>query len=350
MLYIFPCFIFYLPRYDHLWSAAISLPEVSLNKQHMCNKSTKLPFSLPSLMESDAVSFKAPVFPSEPTDGPKYRFRSHVEEYNFITNNSDIWTVAGSSSESHRPEGHVRFDDMIDWSTVRVVLLVVDALLLLYRFCIVYMYTKSVSQSNSKLFTVSASSIISKPHEAQVPSIGYGTSHSSYSMRSNRHGTSQDRSMLLNSTAPPVGTPRNQNNGYASAAGKVAAQPELVKKANQSDCSLLTDAFLQPLQKLFLSRTLPKVLIACAILLLLYVYTSFIVYYSDKSNFSKLGLLDVFISGLQSQIKQMNWYLTAQATYFNNVSMAIYRNQMISELKQLQNVLTYFADGKSFCH
>lgn len=337
-------------RFDKLQPDPVSLPNITLEHLNPCNVSTYQSFKLPSFIEADSVQFFAPVLPTEPSVGPVYKFRSTIEEYNFITNHTDTWSWSSKRIEPFSYGSGLYLGPYLDPQNLFTVILVVDIILLLFRFCNIYINVSSASKRPKTMFTIGPKSVAKGNSQAPARQPHYaGATASCHGNTLGRHEPPHDRSTLLNtnpSTILPTTPRHNQNNGYTTSANHShMVEPAIAKAAHQKDCSLRLDACVRPLQQLFLSSMLPKLLIAALLLLLLYIYTCFVVYFTEKDHFSQLRLLDIFVSGLQTQIKQMNWYLATQAVYYNNVTMAIYQSQMVSELKYLQTVLDNFSTG-----
>lgn len=53
-----------------------------------------------------------------------------------------------------------------------------------------------------------------------------------------------------------------------------------------------------------------------------------------------------FLSSLEVQVNQTNWYMAQQAQHLNDITMEIYKSQMRSELSHLQSMLEYFNAGR----
>ena len=97
--------------------------------------------------------------------------------------------------------------------------------------------------------------------------------------------------------------------------------------------------------KLLQSTLIPKLLISFVILLAFYVVLSSVCVVLSTQTLTDFGVFRVFLSGLEAQVNQTNWYLGDQATHFNDVTMRIYESQMRSELLHLQSMLEFFNKG-----
>lgn len=106
------------------------------------------------------------------------------------------------------------------------------------------------------------------------------------------------------------------------------------------------DTFKHTIGKLLQSTMIPKLLIAFVVLLMFYIMVSSASVFLSVETLSDIGAFRIFLAGLEAQVNQTNWYLNEQASHFNDVTMKIYESQMRSELLHLQSMLEYFNNGK----
>ena len=107
------------------------------------------------------------------------------------------------------------------------------------------------------------------------------------------------------------------------------------RKKKPNKCSTIMCAWLQhPL--------LPKLIIAVLLLGVYYLCIMNVYYLVRMDVISYYGGYQSFISDLDLRINQTNEYLVGQAAHLNNISMAIFKRQMDSELLGMQSALDYF--------
>lgn len=312
--------------------------------------------------------------PEEPTLGPKLNSPHLAEEHKFIV-----------------PDGHQvgvqepmlsvdEFVSSINTEVLRIIFLVLDAVLLVYRFT--HTYIKATTMCTGFEDT-REEKLTSSPHQHMYQShktdTALTTPDSSYRSHDHihhqipadertvcsEHSTLHDDPSYLNeSTIPdynaspwqqdPAATYESQNptsqshpHHHSNAIPPSVLHTDSSKDDPPQNC--MHERYIHAKQvfgRLLLSDSVPKFLIACAFMVLFYILVKASFVLVDFVSLSQLEGFSMFSQALDVQINQTNWYLSDQAKHFNKVTMKIYEEQMKSELLNLESMLEYFNSGQ----
>merc|ERR1719411_1121286 len=91
------------------------------------------------------------------------------------------------------------------------------------------------------------------------------------------------------------------------------------------------------------SSTIPSVVIGL-MLLAVFAYLTHIMSVLLSDEFlNDIDAYNIFaLYGLEVKANRTNWNLSQQASHFNNITMEIYRGQMVSELSNFQGLVEFF--------
>ena len=86
-------------------------------------------------------------------------------------------------------------------------------------------------------------------------------------------------------------------------------------------------------------------MVAIALAVVLYVGSRSLVEALDAGLLTRVDVLRVYVDSVGVRVNQTNHYITDDAFYLNQVSRAVYGDQMRSELINLQALVDFFNAG-----
>ena len=262
-----------------------------------------------------------------------------AEEYKFVPSG----TYGASSQNNLTMEELV---SSINTDVLRIIFLVLDAILLLYRFSHTYINATMLCRGFEE--SISGESLI--PARKTALQNGGRSIHRNHENPGHKHEkevTFADTPLPDYSSAPldPRHNSRGHHQGDSAAGGHNGFHG---KSQGGQVASSGVSAFMcrETISKILQSNTVPKIIIAGAVLVLFYIVVATVCTVVDIDVILAVDGFNMFLQGLDVQVNQTNWYLLDQAEHFNQVTMSIYQGQMRSELLNLQSMLDYFTRGK----
>lgn len=365
-----PCF----PRYELLLPELPGLPVPQVEPHHLYCLPSGNGYNItrqPSLTHMHSVRFFSPNLPADVVRGPVYYQGNTRHEYKFVTPTPPL-PVLKNNLPSASEELEVK--NMVDTEILSMIFLILDAMLLLYRFSHTYLnasvivkgfseeiskeeieeqeyYTRPPMAPTSVTTGTTTTTVTSKYKHASdyshIP-LGQGIVDSN-TFQYEYHGNGGPGGFHGNG----LGNKSRDSGSHGINGGGTGATSTLSSTGGgiyyrsgggRTDfCKILTDTCA----KVILSNSLPRVLIGGCVLVLVYTLMKVVCVVAEMNFILDSNLLSAtYTSGMDVQINQTNWYLADQAHYFNEVSMNIYQGQMRSELKYLQSMLQYFDVGE----
>lgn len=238
----------------------------------------------------------------------------------------------------------------INADILRIVFLILDALLLTYRFTSMYAngitiwkhFSDTIS-SNFEVFhgpdgSILTETSVTRPHlgrERKPPDFnmqgGFLSQCNTYVEGDYHHPL--DTNDLIHGC-----TERGVVEEPQTETSEIVLPPPLSVESNADTVKAIVTQILK-------SSALLKLIIMGILLLGCYVIIKSSALFLDVSVFTSFDCFGMYINAIRVQVNQSNWYLTDEARYFNGATMGYYRNQMESELASLQGLLEYFNSG-----
>lgn len=245
----------------------------------------------------------------------------------------------------------LRLFNEINADILRIVFLILDALLLTYRFTSMYAngitiwkhFSDTIS-SNFEVFHGPDGSVLTetsvartrlsrerKPPDFSIPE-SFLSPCNTYVEGDYHHPL--DTNDLIHGC-----TERGAMEEPQTEAGEIVLPPTLSFESNADTIKAVVTQILK-------SSALLKLIVMGILLLGCYVIIKSTVLFLDVRVFTSFDCFGMYINAIRVQVNLSNWYLTDEARYFNGATMGYYRNQMESELASLQGLLEYFNSGK----
>ncbi len=280
------------------------------------------------------------------------------EEYRYLT------AIEYEASGDYKFSMH-SFLQTIDTHLLKIIFLVLDAIIVIYRCSRIYMTAGTLCRGfeesiNLKRLRKSRRQHHSDMKESELQNFRNQVRH----MPPDDRGGDQtylkddqglvDPSMMVEYSAGiPLDGPLQPKANSAMMSAIVRNDIGAVKHTLDDDDSdnpkwtqKKSDSCKHSIGKLLQSTLIPKLLISFVILLGFYIALSAACVVLDIQTLADFGVFRVFLAGLEAQVNQTNWYLNDQAKHFNEVTMNIYESQMRSELLHLQSMLEFFNNGR----
>ena len=330
------CFFFFFFRYYEKYPKTPHHPIPRINLDHLeCENSSYSQKNSSGAHQLDASRFFAPSLPGKSIRGPTFHSRDVDEEYRFLI----------PSELFYPPEFTFSFTEFLnhsDFQLLNVLFLVLDILLIVYRCSRTYTTASTLCQGFKDTTSIRAELQYDKDSNAKVSELqnlrnhikhnGPTAAHEYYDHEVNPHRASP-RGILQPNNAPLSNDMSQQ---------RLPIHTENIKKRS------CLDKMIAHIGEIVMSNVVPKLLICAVIITFFYFMVTVAL-----ATFSVDVLIDVdgfrsFLMGLGVQANQTNWYLTQQATHFNDITMEIYQRQMQSELLNLESMLEFFNQGKIF--
>jgi len=248
----------------------------------------------------------------------------------------------------------LRLFNEINADVLRIVFLVLDALLITYRFTSMYAngitiwkHFSSTVSTNFEVFPGPDGNILSEASVARMhlrreqrpPDFnsmpgGFLSQCNTY-VEADYHHPFDTNDLIHGCTGPRGAMEETQNE-----VSEIVLPPTPSAESNADTIKAIVTQILK-------SSALVKLIIMCVLLLGCYVIIKSSVLFLDVRVFTGFDCFGMYINAIRVQVNQSNWYLTDEARYFNGATMGYYRTQMESELASLQGLLEYFNSGKN---
>ena len=269
---------------------------------------------------------------------------------------------------------HLRLSSLLDWNTLWIVFLLLDAMLLLCRMTRTYANALSLCHAQTDGSSCRYADVTSherRTKDYELNSCGPARAQNAASKHRLLHEQQQQQQQQY----IPLGVQRvnchtsscyPHRNGDCqqhpaakrtpTTAGTTAQTPSGHNSSSSNCCAssssnqnnVLTSAVCNTLLKVILSKAIPQVLVSCVVLFVCYVIVTLTGDVITVESVASVNLLGIYFSGLRVQANQTNWYLQKQADHFNDVSVKIFESQMTSELQYLETMSQYFDSGETF--
>lgn len=333
-------------KYDIAQPYMPSLPVPEVNAQHVhcqhsardANASLEITTLSSTVHHVHASRFMAPHLPGWSDKALTLKSQRLKEEYKFLVP-PEMPPYKGDLFDLDELRQHLSLQ------FVWVVFVVLDAILLIYRFSHTFIIARSLYQGFED--TVFIKKKTYKPESQDFP-----TANKEYTNRNaDYHLTEYVPNIDSRTTIPPPPqancVPNNSQNGQKIVDQYRAKQksPKRVHFHNSavthsSDiCS--KSAVLNCMQ----GATVPKIVLGLVVLVQVVWLDDVMSVVLSAEILADLDGFRMFLVGLDVQVNRTNWYLKEQAKYYNNITMEIYRVQMKSELLHFQSMLRYFNTG-----
>ena len=281
---------------------------------------------------------------SQPYPSPSYGTTIQVEEYKLISH-----IEKGKLTEPPLVFSLGYYIESIDLDLLRLVFLILDATLLLYRLTLTCITAKALSRR----FAVQFESRHWLPEEVQnkTNSVGPIVLHPSYN---------HDRELMVNFDGQELQIDpdiTNQHNIYTdpqtlaiqNSTSPVppwpGASPRMSAKVNTSEFSQYSSTRVI-FGRLIENTAFPKVVLLCMFIVLFYAFLKVMLFLLDVEFLMSIQAFAVFVNSLSVQVNQTNSYILEQAREFNEIATRNFENQVHLELVNLQSMLDYFNTGK----
>lgn len=238
----------------------------------------------------------------------------------------------------------------LNLAVLRVILIVLDILILIYRASRTYMTTKTLCQGFEETKTIPADKKLLKEVEKLHDQMQTGACRTGPSTTDSELSATQLNlpDYLTNIESHkrmihPMSNSNTAHNGnhisghYSGGGKKVDNVNRWTKK--QSVCH----RFINLMQ----NSIFPKMAIGLAMLTLYIILVQLVSIFFSADVFVDVNGFRSFLVGLDTRVNQTNWYLREQAKYFNEITIGIYKGQMRSEMLHLQSLVEYFNQGKA---
>ena len=301
----------------------------------------------------DSSKFFAPHLPGKSIEGPTFKSTYIDEEYKFLSKSEPLSELRSAFSIEEFLQG-------IDTHLLKIMFLVLDILIVVYRFSRTYMTATTLCRGFEQSVTLRPGEQVLKPalkeQDHELQNLRNQAKHMSPGVRTSEHAYLKDdkdtmdttltdysatldsqKSMLQPKTNSTALHPFVQNDVGGTKLVDSSRSHKWTKK-KWDTCKHITGKLLQ-------STVVPKLLLAFVLLILFYVVVSVLCVVFSLDTMEEADGFRSFLAGLDVQVNQTNWYLNTQAEHFNSVTMKIYEKQMRSELLHLQSMLEYFNAG-----
>lgn len=236
---------------------------------------------------------------------------------------------------------------------LRVVFLLLDVLLLLYRFSNIYL--------NSIILSRCLSSDVEDEFRAFPQHKLNGGQQKEISTKSLPIQNRDDRTAnailtsslhehnIISSEYVDDGCVSESRNKLALQIASANKELDMKQNSLQQKLgrNLNNDATRMLIAKMLRSNTLPKSIFLCLLAVLFYIIVRSTLLLLSTEVLLSIDLFGVYLGAINVQVNQTNWYLSDEAVQFNEVTLNFYESQMNLELLNLQTLLEYFNSGKN---
>jgi len=234
---------------------------------------------------------------------------------------------------------------------LRVIFLVLDAILFIYRFSHMYSSATSLYYGFDDCFSLDGSisqndgrSSLRSHKQNSETNKNSGQNHVGQT-RTNDHSEYDpipgenvvEKPQLRSSLRTHSSADDTQSNAYSS-----RTKPDFSSKHQT------WQVFRRSAGLLIRSSAIPKLLLACVAVLLVYNVLAVVSDHVDVDFFLHNGALDEVLNRLDQHSEQTDQYLDLQADHLNAVSLTHYRAAMRTDLLNVEGLLAFFNAG--LCH
>lgn len=238
--------------------------------------------------------------------------------------------------------------DDFDFSYFKLIFLVLDVLLVLYRFTHMYInarrlclgFEENVFVKNIERYSYNLE--LDKPYEVQLTA-----SSADRNLQKIENDYSSTR--LKQSDTKPVQQSQKQPNGniMSGTGDSLSHKNTQIKLKSTRTCSLRTaDAWQYYTQKLVQTNIITKCVLVSVMLLVMYNTLICVNELSSESFVLKLGAIFPVFSKLSFQADFTNWFVDQQVLHASESLENFYGNLGHSVLTELQGLVQYFNSGK----
>lgn len=260
-------------------------------------------------------------------------------------------SVQQETGESRFCDDLSNLEDFVFSGVLRIVFLVLDAVLLLYRFTAMYSNGLTLwrhltgSSNGSVLSNISRSMSIERtltPLNAALD-----RRHPEFTVAefgSQLCETSSDSHRRIDYLAT-VGQHRPNCVKRRTEVARVGSSDVVFAHlpSTQSSGESTRVIIIRILQ----SGTLMRFLFAGVVLLVSCVIVKATVLFLSTEVFVSVDCLDMYVNAIRVEMNQSNWYISDEAKHLNQLAVDYYRNHVQSELTNLKGLLEYFNAGAS---
>ena len=303
----------------------------------------------------DSSHYFATPLPGSVARGPTFKSAHVKEEYRYLPLESNPTAIDGVFSME-------AFTGSLNLELLRVVLVVLDVLLLIYRcsrtfvtartFCQGFEETKDITCSRAKMSQEMKSLQAQLRHDNHgvhtttmdhhAPPVATGTQD--YTVPEYMQTLEGQHHSMLPATPHALNSTHNGNkHDHLMGAG--------VSSDHQSSCKYTrhkakVERYKGCLLRLAQCTVIPKLAVGVVVFLLGVLLVQCVQVLLSVEVMAEVDGFRAFLSSLEVQVNQTNWYMAQQAQHFNDITMDIYKSQMKSELSHLQSMLEYFNIGE----
>ena len=307
-------------------------------------------------IELDSSKYFAPHLPGRSLRGPVFKMEKVEQEYRFLT----------AADHTKHQEAQFSMDDFIDsmdTHILKIIFMVLDILLVIYRLSRTYMTATTLCRGFEESVNYKAcksSNVHANMKESELQNLRNHAKHMNPDDRTAEHTYLRDDKEQIDSGLTDYSTTLDSQKSMLPSKANSNAMQGMVRNdiragkpypTNQTEwrqeskfetCRSLIIQILQ-------HSLIPKLLIAFVLLLLFHTCVVLTCLIFSVDTVADLDGFQAYLAGLDVQVNQTNWYLSQQAQHFNNITMKIYEQQMRSELLHLQGMLEYFNAGGYHC-
>ena len=232
------------------------------------------------------------------------------------------------------------FVEAINTHVFQYVFLILDTILLIYRCTRTYSTIITLCRGFEEVVSVNETKMTEEQKQADL------LNKSNDSMRS-MTPSGEDRtrgSKNILTDSPSVNHSPKVTTKPLTVQNPLSTSPSLSQHRHFAAGSLTSrgEVLLSLLARLFLTKVLSKLLIGCIVGLLCYVVVTLTCHLVTTDLVYHYGGFSTFLAGLDVRLNHTNSFLTKQAQHLNQVTMEIYKQQMVSELHSLQTMMEHF--------
>ena len=289
--------------------------------------------------------------PSHHLDSVQFRATSNAPGMSKVTSNIYLKENHETSSRNMSAFSAQLFmqNEFID--ILRVIFLVLDAILFIYRFSHMYSSATSLYYGFDDCFSLDGSisqndgrSSLRSHKQNSETNKNSGQNHVGQT-RTNDHSEYDpipgenvvEKPQLRSSLRTHSSADDTQSNAYSS-----RTKPDFSSKHQT------WQVFRRSAGLLIRSSAIPKLLLACVAVLLVYNVLAVVSDHVDVDFFLHNGALDEVLNRLDQHSEQTDQYLDLQADHLNAVSLTHYRAAMRTDLLNVEGLLAFFNAG--LCH
>lgn len=315
------------------------------------DKSNNMTTQTPAI-ELDASKYFAPHLPGRSIRGPIFRAENVEQEYRFLTE-------ADSSKLKDTHFSMETFIDNMDTHILKIIFIVLDILLVIHRLSRTYMTATTLCRGFEESVNYKAcknTNVHANMKESELQNMRNHAKHMNPDDRTAEQTYLHDDKDQIDSGLTDYSTTLDSQKSMLPSKANSNSMQGMVRNdirggkpypTNQTEWrqenkfEMCRNMIISVLQ----NSLIPKLLIAFVLLLLFHTCVVLTCLIFSVDTVSELDGFQAYLAGLDVQVNQTNWYLSQQATHFNNVTMKIYEQQMRSELLHLQGMLEYFNAG-----